>query len=172
MSKEVDKDFAERMRQAAAHAKIAEDAYTPQKVGTLLGVDRRKAAVWISGSLPRADRLFSIAERFGVNPKWFATGKGEMVPKPQAESDLNTEEATILALYRDADPRWRLSLRLLAHVATEEQLEAATDVNMVMARIFGKRPKDVRPFSDKYVASKLPEAPHVTARKKREREEK
>ena len=76
MSKEMDSDFRERLIKAAKHANVA---FTPQSLGTFLGVDRRKAAVWMSGSLPRADKLFEFAGRFGVDPRWFATGKGDMV---------------------------------------------------------------------------------------------
>lgn len=83
MSKEMDTDFRERMIAAALHAGIA---FTPQSLGTFLGVDRRKAAVWMAGSLPRADKLFEIATKFGVNPHWLATGKGRMLAVPESPS--------------------------------------------------------------------------------------
>lgn len=76
MSKEMDRDFQVRIAKAAQHAKVP---FTPQSIGSFLSVDRRKAAVWMSGSLPRAEKLFEHADKFGVNPRWYATGKGDML---------------------------------------------------------------------------------------------
>lgn len=89
-----------------------------------------------------------------------------MLPTP-ASSDLKPHEEDLIARYRTADPRWQLSLRLLSHLATEEQIEAATDVNMVVARIFGMKRKDLRPPTDKYVAQKIGTAPHVAKQKEK-----
>lgn len=76
---------------AAKHAGVP---FTPQSLGTFLSADRRAAAVWMAGSLPRADKVFQHAQRFGVNPLWYATGEGDMlsaaahsVQQPQAAYD-------------------------------------------------------------------------------------
>jgi hypothetical protein len=122
MSKTLDSDFRARMKAAAAHAKAP---FTPQSLGTFLGVDRRKAAVWMDGSLPRADRLFAIADRFGVDPRWFATGHGNM----------------------------------LAALATEDQIVAAADVNMVVARISGMKPGKLKPVDDQRMRDILRASP-------------
>lgn len=168
MSNEMDNDFRDRMLKAAAHAKVA---FSPQSIGTFLGVDRRKAAVWMDGSLPRADKLFEHAERFGVDPKWYATGKGQMLsyaPTPELPAD----EAVLIECYRKAEPRWRLSLQMLAHLATEDQIEVAGDVNMVLARVFGKKPHELRPISNKRMRDILRASPQGWPPKPKEKEQK
>lgn len=166
MSKDMDSDFRERMVLAAKHAKVP---FTPQSLGTFLGVDRRKAAVWMSGSLPRADKLFDLADRFGVDARWFATGNGDIVAAPPAAEGLDPIEEQMLSQFRRADPRWQLSVRLLCGLAVEDQLIAATDVNVVVARIFGMKPKDLRYPSDKEVEQKLGLPPTAAARKAKEK---
>lgn len=156
MSKEMDNDFSGRMVMAAAHAKVP---FTPQSVGTFLGVDRRKAAVWMEGGLPRADKLFEFADRFGVDARWFATGKGEMLPQPAGQEGLPPHEELLLERFRVADPRWRLSLQLLAALAVEDQIEFATDVNVIVARIAGKKPHELRPVGNKRMRDLLKASP-------------
>jgi hypothetical protein len=146
MSKGMDNDFRDRMVKAAKHKEVA---FTPQSIGTFLGVDRRKAAVWMAGSLPRADKLFEHAERFGVDPLWYATGRGDMIHKPPTPDGLLAHEDEFLGRFRAADPRWRLALQLLAALAVEDQIEVATDVNVIMARIAGKKPHELRPVGNK-----------------------
>lgn len=156
MSKGMDSDFRERMARAAGHAKVP---FTPQSIGTFLGVDRRKASVWMEGGLPRADKLFEFADTFGVDPRWFATGKGDMVAKPATPEGLPPHEEQLLERFRQADPRWRLSLQLLAALAVEDQLEFATDVNMIIARIAGKKPHELRPIGNKRMRDLLKASP-------------
>jgi len=77
------------------------------------------------------------------------------------DGQLSEEEKQLLQCYRTADPRWRLSLRLLATIATSAQDEVAGAVNVVMAKIFAKRPGEVRYTSDARVHQVLGDAPHV-----------
>lgn len=112
---------------------------------------------WLNGSLPSSDTLFAIADAFKVNARWLATGMGEMLAAGNG-AQLEPHEESLLEHYRAADPRWKLSLRLLAALANEDQIEASTDVDMVIARIFGKRPKYV---SNERVRKALGDAPHV-----------
>jgi transcriptional regulator with XRE-family HTH domain len=158
--------FPERLLKAAAHAKVP---YKPQALADRLETTRSKVHIWMNGSLPRADTLFMIAEKLGVDARWLATGEGDMIARA-APQGLPLPEAQLIARYRAADPRWQLSLRLLAALATEDQVEAATDVNMVMARILGKKPAEVRYASNEAVAAAFGDAPHVAARKRKERE--
>lgn len=158
MSKKMDSgDFGERLLKAAKHAGVV---YSQQALGTFLGTDRRKVDVWMKGGLPRADTLFDMADKFGVDPRWFATGEGDPVRKPAAPGgELEAHEADLIGRYRSAEPRWRLALQLLASVAVDDQIEAATDVNMVMARIFGKRPRELRPVGDSKMREILKKSP-------------
>lgn len=168
MSKEMDTDFPARLRAAAAHAKVD---FQPTAIGKFVGVNKQTAATWIAGSLPRSEKIFEVADAFGVDPRWFATGEGQMLTKPGVDAGLQPHEEDLVSRYRVADPRWQLSLRLLSYVATEEQHEVAGDVNIVLARIFGKRPREIRPVSNKAVEKAYGMAPHV-AQRRREKERK
>jgi hypothetical protein len=72
----------------------------------------------------------------------------------------------LIARYRAADPRWQLSLRLLAALATEDQFEVARDVNVVIARVFRKNPAEIRYASNERVAAAFGKAPHVKAKER------
>jgi len=72
MSKRIDSDFGERLKQAADKAKIP---YSQTSMALCLGVSKQHVDSWMKGSLPRADQLWKIAERFGVDARWLATGK-------------------------------------------------------------------------------------------------
>lgn len=126
MSKEMDDDFAQRIRKAATHKGVA---FTPQSVGTFLDVDRRKAAVWMAGSLPRPDKLFEHADRFGVDPRWYATGKGDMLPGTTTSSvhePRATYDAGIKGALSDAE-------KLLVLIRTFLDTDAAGRKEMLIA---------------------------------------
>jgi transcriptional regulator with XRE-family HTH domain len=153
MSKNVDTEFPDRLAQAATHAKVE---HSPTALGKFLGVNKQTAATWMSGSLPRADKLFEYADRFGVDARWFATGQGDMLARAPLEG-LPAEEASLLDRYRSSDRRWQLSLRLLSMVATERIDEVAESVNMVLARIFAK---PIKPVADERVEQALATSRH------------
>lgn len=161
-------NFSERLKKACDHSGIG---WSQTAIGRALGVSKQTAERWMGDGKPSADTLFAVADKLKVDARWLATGEGEMLRKPAAASELEPHEDDLIARYRIADPRWQLSLRLLSYVATEEQHEVAGDVNIVLARIFGKRPKDIRPVPNKAVERAYGMAPHVAARK-RERERK
>ena len=80
MSKELDTGsggFSARLKQAAEHAGVP---YSQQAIASQIREDRRKVDGWMKNdSLPRADVLFTLAERLGVDARWLATGRGEML---------------------------------------------------------------------------------------------
>lgn len=165
-------DFATRLQRAADYAKVPRGLagkFSPQQLGQRIGVERGKANQWLKGaSLPEAGMVFVIADALGVDARWLITGAEPMVPPPQGASDLEGHERDLLARYRMSDPRWRLAIHLLSKVATEEdQVEAAGDINMVLARIFGKKPRDIKPVSNQRVEQAYGSAPHVRKRKER-----
>ncbi len=164
VSKNMDGGFFDRLILAARHAKIGTgQAALAAHIGE--GLTRQTVDQWKAGSTPKVEMVFKIADRFGVDPRWLGTGEGSMLIRP-VSSDLTAQEEDLLARYRDSDPRWQLSLRLLAALATEDQIEAATDVNVVIARILGKKPAELRYPSDARVRRALGDAPHVAARKR------
>lgn len=83
MSKGVD-DFPERLRRACLYAGVA---YSPTKIGHHIGENKQTVHAWMhAGSLPRADTLFMMADKFGVDPRWLATGEG---PGPGAAAQYD-----------------------------------------------------------------------------------
>lgn len=116
MSNKVD-DFSDRLMRAAKKAGVP---YSQAAIANFLGdVNRQTVDTWMNGSLPKADTLFRIAERFGVDPRWFATGEGEMLPAP-ISSDLSPAEVALLARFRAAGPDWRVAMDQLSRCAVGE----------------------------------------------------
>lgn len=99
---------------------------------------------------PGTEARSALAKVFARSESYIEFGETRRQASAHSEAfELSPEEKNLIARYREADPRWRLSLRLLAALATEDQIEVATDVNVVIARIVGKKPKELRYASDK-----------------------
>lgn len=144
------------------------------------GVSKGLVSQWLNGQTLTMgyDAATRINRRWGYTVDWLINGGGRKFDEAMATTaearlegadesvQLSTEEEDLIARYRSADARWRLCIRLLSYVATEEQNEVAGDVNVILARVFGKRPRDIRPVSNKAVAAAYGDAPHVAARKK------
>lgn len=114
--------------------------------------------------------LLAAAKALNVNYDWLATGKGDAVSEPPTEhSTLTPEEADLVERYRSCDKRWQLSIRLLSYVATEDQYEIAGDVNIILARLFGKHPQEIKYVSNRRVEHAFGKAPHVAKREKEKR---
>lgn len=161
-----DEPFSDRLKKAAKYAKVE---WGQTSVARSLGLEKQTVDRWFGTGEPKPAMLFHIAETWHVDPRWLATGEGEMLSRPVARGLLPHEE-DLLARYRDSDPRWQLSIRLLSYVATEDQKEVAGDVNIVLARAFGKHPQDIKYVSNRRVAAAVGVAPHVAARKAKVRE--
>lgn len=151
--------FRERLEEAAGRQ-------GPTAIGDLLGISKQTVHRWMKGAEPSLETLFQVADKLNVDPRWLATGHGAKRPAAPQTSGLGPSEADLLARYRGSDPRWQLAIRLLSYVATEEQGEVAHDVNMVLARVFGKSPRDIKFISDERAAAAIGQAPHVAARQK------
>ena len=160
MSKEFDKDFIERFRRAAKHARLE---FSPSRLAGAFGYAKQTIHTWMAGSIPRTDALFRIADKMKVEPRWLATGQEPMLTAVNT-TGIEPAEQELLARYRAADPRWQLSLRLLAALATEDQIEAATDVNMVIARIFGKKVSELRFVSNERVQAAFGNTPRTRSK--------
>ncbi len=153
--------FRDRLKLAAAHARIE---YSQTAIAKSVGASKQTVDRWMGDGMPTPSMLFAIADQWGVEPRWLATGVGPMARQAGALGAIGAHEAELLTRYRAADPRWQLSLRLLSTLATADQLEAASDVNMVIARILGKKPADVRYTANERVAEAYGQAPHVRSR--------
>jgi len=136
------------------------EADSPQAIWNLVERDSKQSkyaaalAKFFKVSLERlhADD-FDVSEAPGLNPAQAVGG------------DLSEEEKQLIDCYRAADPRWRLSLRLLATIATSAQNEIAEAVNVVIAKIVAKNPSELKYTPDARVHQVLGDAPHVQQRK-------
>lgn len=108
---------------------------------------------------PGADARAALAKVFERPESYIQFGVDAGAKHQDAE--LTNDERALIVRYRNADPRWQLSLRLLAALATEDQIEAATDVNVVVARILGKKPAEIRYASNERVAAAFGPAPVI-----------
>lgn len=116
MSRKIDNDFSVRLMKAAEHARIP---YKQTALGDFLDVNKQTVDQWMSGSLPRADKMFDVAGRLGVNARWLATGDGEMLD-PVVAPGLSTAEQELLQRHRATTPEWRLAIQLVSMVGTGE----------------------------------------------------
>ena len=78
MSKKIDGSvgFGERFLKAADNAGLPPNQ-TP--IAVFLGVRKQNVDAWMNGTLPRADILFAIADKFKVDARWLATGQTQSV---------------------------------------------------------------------------------------------
>ena len=62
-------------------------------------VTRATVAQWFNGDTTdmKGDNLFAVADYLGVNARWLATGKGSMVPSPQALASQLSDDAVRLS---------------------------------------------------------------------------
>lgn len=118
VSRTIDKDFSDRLMSAAQHAGIP---YKQTALGDFLGINKQTVDVWMNGSVPRADTIFDIADKLRVDARWLATGDGEMIPA-LPDSAIEAHHRDLISRYEAAGPRWKLSIRTLARIATEGDL--------------------------------------------------
>ncbi len=85
MSKKIDIGFGGRFKQAAENARVLElwqgAPGSQTAISAYLGVTKQNVDGWMKGTLPRADQLWEIADKFKVDPRWLATGMSETVQK-------------------------------------------------------------------------------------------
>lgn len=141
--------FSERLKDACRRAGVE---WGPTALGAAFEVAKQTAERWMGESQPSAQKLFDIADKLKVDPRWLATGEEKAVTVAGLPS-VQSHELDLLARYRSADPRWQLCLRLMAALATEDQIEFAGDVNVIIARLMGKKPADVRYTANERVAA-------------------
>lgn len=136
-----------------------------EALAKLVGVSYQSVQEWESddGTAPSRKRQEKVAAALGVTVAELMVG-GAVQEAAPTSAEFTPDERALIARYRAADPRWQLSLRLLAALATEDQIEVATDVNVVIARIAGKKPAEIRYALNERVAEAYGTAPHVRER--------
>lgn len=170
-----DMKFSDRLKQACDRARPKIE-WSQTALGRAFGVSKQTAERWMGDGKPSAETLFALSdtlEKSGVPypfcaARWLATGEDAVsaVGMRPEQPRLEADELELALRYRDADPRWKLALRLLAALGAEAQVEVATDVNVIIARVLGKKPTEVRYATNERVAAAYGEAPHVAVRKK------
>lgn len=87
--------------------------------------------------------LIAISDALKVRPEWLVSGKPP-IEYGEAEA-LSTDERELLASYRAASPRWRVSIRYMATLRGDvQQDEAAESMNTVLAKIAAQPVADYR----------------------------
>lgn len=92
--------------------------------------------------------LISISNALDVRPEWLVTGK---LPIEYGEAQkLTNDERELLANYRAAGPRWRVSILYMSKLRGDlQQDEAAESMNTVLAKIAAQPVADYR-LGDKW----------------------
>jgi transcriptional regulator with XRE-family HTH domain len=78
--------------------------------------------------------LIAISSALKIRPAWLVNGRGPM-DADELET-LSADERELLHNYREALPRWKVSVRYMAQLRGDaEQDEAAESMNVVLAKI-------------------------------------
>lgn len=137
--------FSDRLKEACRRAGVE---WGQTAISQAIGVAKQTADRWMGEGQPSADVIFKVADKLNVDARWLATGERSNPATVAGLENAQAHELDLLARYRNADPRWQLSLRLMAALATEDQIEFAADVNVIIARLLGKKPGELRYPSD------------------------
>lgn len=169
VSASVDMTFRERFRRALEHAKLAHLWDKPTDLGKALGgFSKQTISRWTDKGEPKPRQLFTIADKMKVDPRWLATEEGDMTPRQPTPPGLDQQQQDLIERYNRSDPRWQLSLRLLAYVATDmapiKQNEVAGMVNVIIARAAEKAPQDINPVKSRKVSKAYGHVPAKAAR--------
>lgn len=148
--------FRERLKEAAKHIGVE---YSQTAIARSLGISKQTVDQWMAEVRPSAEMIYLIADKWKVEPRWLQIEQGEMVAHPSAKADLGPDEQILLTRFRSSDPRWQIAIKYLAYVATEEQLEVASEVNMIIAKALGKHPRDIKPIGDTRMREILQKSP-------------
>jgi transcriptional regulator with XRE-family HTH domain len=85
--------------------------------------------------------LISLSKALRVRPEWVMTGDEPIEPVTEV---LSADERELLANYRGASSRWKISVRYMAGLRQDnDQEQVAEGVNMLLARILGSKPYPV-----------------------------
>lgn len=128
---------------------------------------------YVDGRIPlNLDAAMKFAAGLGVkisaiSPTLAAKIIAAAALETPTESALLADEHALLERYRAADPRWQLSLMLIAWTATENQNSVAESANVIMSKIFRKDPSEIKPVSSRKVRKAYGDVPRVAARKAR-----
>ena len=75
MGNDAEKPFTKRLREALALHGVE---WGQTAIATFFDIPKQTADRYMGGSEPRPAKLFEMADRLGVDPRWWATGQGMM----------------------------------------------------------------------------------------------
>ena len=102
-------------------------------IGALVGVDRRTADRWMNGGEPKPDKCFELADALKVDPRWLATGEGDMDKRPETASSAQEELAVL-----------RRALESISRIAAKPESTEPTPVLFHSADVVRKRTQKTR----------------------------
>lgn len=100
-------DFRDRLRLAATRAGVK---FSQTEIAKALGTSKQTVDAWFRGGEPKPSTIYHIADLWRVDPKWLATGDGDMVPKT---TFLTTDEREVLQAYRKVSPQKRAMIEVV-----------------------------------------------------------
>lgn len=119
--------FKDRLRKAADHAKVT---WGQTSVAKSLGMKKQTVDRWFDEGEPKAAQIFAIADLWGINARWLATGEGDMLGAAD-QGDLAPKEGILLLLFRG----------LFSHQHREviQELRALFDANQIVRKELGQK---------------------------------
>lgn len=151
--------FNDRLREAARHAGVD---WSQTAVAKALGYTKQTVDRWFGTGEPKPAQIFNIADRWKVDPRWLATGDGDMVMGDGAD------KAAPLS------PLEELLLEMFSHLTPEQQREqlsyvrALYNANRITQRFAGARLRTISNEEVERAFGKVP-APKPAAKSKRPR---
>ena len=131
---------------------MSEKNLNQTKLGNCLGINPASVSMWLSGRTnPSSQTIQQICDKFGYNPEWLATGKGDPI-RSQSRADQLTE-ALGRALRRQDSASTRLigSIALVLEKLDDDQI--ATVLKSMADIIQSYSSVDPLPSEDKKLAA-------------------
>lgn len=132
--------LGERLREARRARKV-----TQAQLAKAAGVKQPSISELETGEtkMISGDTLIAISSALRVRPEWLLTNRGQM--EDDVGATLSPDERQLLANYRAATPRWRVSLLYMSALKGDTmQDEAAESMNIVLAKIVATPVPDKR----------------------------
>jgi len=105
--------FLERLKLAARHSGVGE---SQAEIATSLKLSRQTVNRWFKGGSPNRAMISTIAQTWGVNAEWLASGTGTL-NGVTAPKDATEDELELLATYRSATAKVRKIILSIAKAA-------------------------------------------------------
>lgn len=121
------------------------DKGTASAFARALQISPQRLSNWRKRGVPAA-LLPQVAAAIGASAEEYLAAAGRPIARVEQPTApyLTTEERQLIEDYRKATSGWRLTLRLLAKLPSQEQQEMSSSVNVLMAKITAEAVSDDR----------------------------